>query len=133
MTLVEFLLARIAEDKQIAQAATPGPWVRWDAPDVTAVAATETSLFGTPVTPSVWVVSGLSGLLPSDATHIARHDPVRVLAECDVKKQIIGLHRSNQGSNYSQRRGEWEITSAVLRLYALLYVNHPDYQEEWKL
>lgn len=64
MELVEFLLARIAEDEAMSQAA-----VRWSE------GASQWSDAGEP-----------------DWQHIARWDPARVLVECDAKRRIVELH-----------------------------------------
>jgi hypothetical protein len=53
------------------------------------------------------------------ATHIARHDPARVLAEVEAKRQILD-HLA------------YEWSSPILRYLALPYAGHPAYREEWK-
>ena len=45
--------------------------------------------------------------------HIARHDPARVLADIRAKRQLLD-------------EGRW-----VLRLLALPYADHDEYQQEW--
>jgi hypothetical protein len=103
MDLTDFLLARIAEDDEAARAATPGPW-EWDRtprgywghqpPDLVTVAKEPPYSDGS-VEPLGVVVSSYGydadGLNVSDedAEHIARHDPARVLAECDAKRRIV--------------------------------------------
>lgn len=65
------------------------------------------------------------------AEHIARHDPARVLAEVDAKRQIIAEHfpvdpcDAHDGVFTS-------ILCPTLRLLALPYADHPDYREEWR-
>ena len=62
LTLTEFLLARIAEDEAEARKAGPMWRNEWSAEDV-------------------------------DVTlHIERHDPARVLAECEAKRRIVANH-----------------------------------------
>ena len=71
MTITEFLLARIAEDEEVARAALPIPDLespRW-------LPANLKRRFG--------IISGY------EVDHIARHDPSRVLRECAAKRAII--------------------------------------------
>ncbi|MFC9821392.1 DUF6221 family protein [Streptomyces erythrochromogenes] len=62
------------------------------------------------------------------AKHIARHDPSRVLAEVDAKRQAIDacetfLHDSEDGTD--------PCAATVLCALALPYADHPDYRQEW--
>lgn len=52
------------------------------------------------------------------ALHIATHDPAYVLADIDTKRQILNLIGSPG--------------PMVLRLLALPFANHPDYDEKWR-
>ena len=128
MTLTEFLLARIAEDEAVATAATPGPWRHNQDGDVLS---------------SEWcVVDTESGANPpdvTDAAHIARHDPARILAECEAKRQIIDEHQIEVGgaSQCCVRCGvpgyeSIEAPCDTIKYLALPYANHPDYLPEWK-
>jgi hypothetical protein len=135
VTLVEFLLARLAEDQAAAQRALPGPWELQGEPR-------ETQVFSAPTGVSVAV-----GWL-RDLGHIARHDPARVLAEVAAKRRIVDEHWEptspfddwptstpgrhcptcwDQGERLHQR-----FPCPTLRLLALPYAGHPDYLEEWK-
>jgi hypothetical protein len=49
----------------------------------------------------------------------AHGDPSRVVAECEAKRRIVGVSRA----------APWP----VLPLLALPYVDHPDYDEAWRL
>jgi hypothetical protein len=110
MTLAEFLLARIGEDE--------------------AEAKEHQHYEG-----EVWEAAGW-------------WDCTRVLAECDAKRRIVELHEileivwrqgipeyacqncdvgDDDHLYYSRRQG-----CATLRLLALPYSDHPDYQENWK-
>lgn len=137
--LVEWLRAQIAEDRRIAEAATPGPWVpNAESDEVVAV-------------DSITVADGfaLSGnQLRATVRHIARWDPARVLAECDAKERIISEHTPEQGwstatvtltdvcgtcsdrDNAGDREGEWPCST--LRLLALPYAGGDGYQEDWR-
>src|SRR4026208_2134659 len=102
MTLTEFLLARIAEDEEAAQVcaeAFPSPWEVADRGwRVRIYAATMPDLgdhaeLGDVVVPCVIEVEPTrhhhllneGGWLSDRVAHIARHDPARVLAECEAK------------------------------------------------
>lgn len=145
-TLAEFLLARLAEDEQVARAASAhrGPeWCveeqpppRWGdaSPDETVLA------HGKPIAVSD---SDYGGLLIVD--HIARWDPARVLAEVEAKRAIIALHpaRGVQGGppyrwacrccDYAPT--DWEgyvdYPCPTLQTLASPYASHPDYDPAW--
>jgi len=72
------------------------------------------------------------------AGHIARHDPARVLAECEAKRRIVERHADETPYCSS---GAWEDTThaemsgvvcPTLALLASVYADHPDYQELWR-
>lgn len=87
MRIDEFLLARIAEDEEVSRQACR-------------VRETQSGDSWTEVR---WR-HGLDRVLRADgevgeviveaAPHIARHDPARVLAECEAKRRIVEWHRS---------------------------------------
>lgn len=146
MELLDFLRARLDEDERMARVATPGPW-RW---------GDWTPTFGTPErerqrlerAPSLGPFPAIrerdenvTGVLPSleepidldgggqlteqykvNAEHIARHDPARVLAEVQAKRGILDL---------INQRGD-DMSVYYLRRLALVYADHPDYDEAWK-
>jgi hypothetical protein len=85
MTLIDFLLARIAEDE--------------------AVARDSLALYG-----------------PGSSLYVARHDPARVLAECAAKRRIIAAHEA----------ADFALNDDVIRLLALPYAEHPDFDEAWR-
>jgi hypothetical protein len=71
------------------------------------------------------------------AQHIARHDPARVLAECEAKRRIVeewdAAHRVALASpQYSYDEGIATGLLAALYALALPYADHPDYREEWR-
>lgn len=118
MHLAEFLLARIGEDEAVARVATGGPWFA--------------------------VASGVEGagtvlhdshILHNDANHITRHDPARVLAECEAKRRIMSLFAPTLADELSAAAGDWNEVAwrgeQVLRYLALPYADHPDYRGEW--
>ena len=125
MTLTEFLLARIAEDETVAEAAAAhapgGEWRAYDPDEGTERAGR----FGCVVTggmhPTAW---------PQHAAHIARHDPARVLAECEAKRRIVAdyAHLTTvPGHGAMASHSGW-----ILRQLAAVYCDHPDYLPEWK-
>jgi hypothetical protein len=135
MTLIEFLLARIAEDEAAAQyALTRGGG-------------------GTLEYGGQWYGA---------IKHAERWEPARVLVECEKNRQIVALHESwptlvetpletettDDISGYVLRASKqiaWLTTreyvarfgidpptAPILALLALPYADHPDYQPEWK-
>lgn len=132
MNLVEFLRARLDEDEQAARAATAGPWYVDDidqelrTADVYAADGRVTSAYTEPCC-SV-----------EDATHMARHDPARVLVEVEAKRRLLRSHYDYQG--YCPRCHDWQnkpvereaYPCEVVRLLALPYADHPDYRQEWR-
>lgn len=118
MTLTDFLLARIAEDEAVARAAShqkvAGPFHgKWQADSALLMA---------------------NGALERiDREHIARHDPARILGECEAKRCIADNppERYEDGeAREDDAYGEWFWTCRVL---ASVYASHPDYDEGWKL
>jgi hypothetical protein len=123
MTLDEFLLARIAEDKRVAMyAAGDDGRAEW----------------------SVDVVGdGPAG--PGSAEHVARHDPARVLAECSAKRQIVlacrdarpetkflGTRPPGMADFPTAAHGQHQLAAVTLALLALPYADHPHYRPEWR-
>lgn len=70
------------------------------------------------------------------AQHIVRHDPARVLAEVDAKRQALDHYERIQGHTLKSDGGADYIFAegAVrkqLQFMALAYADHPDYRAEW--
>ena len=123
MSLTEFLLARIAEDEQAANEATDGPW-RYDSTKVNAIDRGEAVFAGEAGANATTIAStGPPYDMQSmfDAVHIARHDPARVLAECEAKRAILDLSEHGCGDDYLR----------IQRALVLPYVDHPDCLHEW--
>lgn len=105
MTLTEFLLARIAEDEAVAEAAREHEYLS-AARDASALRWVRDSLgYGT-----VFANSG------------------RVLAECQAKRRIVEM--VGGGVNV-HRPGDCQDCD-LLRALALPFADHPDYREEGK-
>jgi uncharacterized protein DUF6221 len=136
--IVEFLLARIAEDEAVARvgdaASYPAPW------------STEQVDLDTYGVASRVVCDGGSGDVVGDpidddlAAHIARWDPARVLAECATKRRLITEHRPIDGmcGHCSQDEEQpapvgWWVPTPCETLLALaaIYADHPDYDPAW--
>lgn len=70
------------------------------------------------------------------ASHIARHDPARVLREVEAKREIIEQHPAGrdhpEDGDYCLECGHFGYPSTTLRLLALPYSDCPGYQEEWQ-
>lgn len=109
LTLAEFLLARVGEDEEMARAALP------HFPGEVEIVA------------NVW----------EDAcAHIARHDPARVLAECEAKRRIVeeyeGAIAAQRGrTDASAIVGAFALLSAI-RALASVYSDHPTFRDEWR-
>ncbi|MGZ4520698.1 MAG: DUF6221 family protein [Mycobacteriaceae bacterium] len=159
MTLVEFLLARIAEDEATARAAVipahdgpgaykPHPELRsWTYSPYSQVHSGEVEYEQTPEMLSheyvdrFYVTCDGEGLSPSVdesvGPHIARHDPARVLAECEAKRRIVADHSDHYSPDdpavCDAHDGKYGVDECpTLRALAGIYANHPDYRVEWR-
>lgn len=117
--LVEFLAARLDEDEQVARAAD--------------------SKLG-------YLVGAVDYWFPEaerDEQHAVRHAPGRVLAEVDAKRRSVALHHAELVEAKSPDGDDravlwcWECDGEAfpcrtLRLLALPYADHPDYDEAWR-
>ena len=138
MTLTEFLLARIAEDEAAAKAAASGEGgARWNAYFIPGEGI---SLTVRNKAPEEW-----EDVRHDDTTDfIARHDPARVLRECEAKRKIVEWHKPFDYVHpdyLPSCEGCWEDGGEDgpplwpcrnVRWAALPYSDHPDYNEEWK-
>lgn len=126
--IVEFLRARIDEDEQPALAAAG-----WD-------------LSGSVRGSGVWSREGVNSVVDSSrrlvvngdgpapgvsqAEHIARHDPARVLRECAAKRAIIDTIRLGHLS-YNGNLDEASFW-IDLRPLAAIYSDHSDFDPAWR-
>ena len=136
MTLTEFLLARIAEDEAGARAVieadySDGMW-RWDMHRAKPYRSALVDNRGVVVLPPK-----NDDVYPSKnvADHIARHDPARVLAECEAKRKIVAKHRHDIGADpCDAHNADYEtIDCDTLQFLAEVYADHADYDEDWKM
>jgi hypothetical protein len=137
--LVDFLRARLDEDEQAARAATSGPWrhnpnKHWRKPGTSWF---EEAVFSGPDGAAATCVAGTGETddrqSMADASHIARHDPARVLAEVDAKRDVIRLAERAHDYHATFLSGFAAVMEDALRKFALAYAYHPDYKPEWAL
>lgn len=126
--LVDFLSMRITEDQYFARAAS----------------SLRETLHG-----DAWAASpgrgGHSTVGSSDAPvcdamspmadHIARHDPLRALAECEAKLNILRKHSERitpeDGSPSRCDEDGHPLPCPTLRFLGTVYAEHPDYDSAW--
>lgn len=143
VTLTDFLRARIDEDETGAGAASQdgrriwrtGGWSygplgdadheTWDDEHSAAV----TAFIAEPDNRAEIVVYDEGRPDIAQADHIARHDPARVLADCDAKRRIVALGIC-LACDVEQQPCDHRIET--LRLLAMPYGDHPDYHDEWR-
>jgi hypothetical protein len=122
--LDQFLLARIAEDKRIAT-------------DAALASGREQ-----------WTVADLPHSEPphdQPAEHVSRHDPARVLAECDAKRRLVQACRDSRPDlRFLGARppgladfplspsDQHQLAAVILALLALPYADHSEYRKEWR-
>lgn len=122
--LVDFLLARIAEDEALARGAVERSSYGWS--DNAFSEAVE--------------LAENEGARKQGTDHIARWDPARVLAECDAKRRVVDSLRdltdaeTTEDQAWALERGDRseQVAIATMRLLALPYADHPDYRDEWR-
>jgi hypothetical protein len=71
-----------------------------------------------------------AGILDGDAvaSHIARHDPARVLAEVKAKREIVRALEDQLRDDDTDETANW-----MLATLAAIYADRPGYREEWKV
>ena len=124
MTLVEFLNARLDEDEQTAREAGNRRWL------------IEDNMI------SLWPENEHDGFMTwptrSDARHAVHWQPERVLAEVEAKRKLLDSHYDYRG--VCTRCFDWQnkpvereqFPCEVVRLLALPYADHADYDEAWR-
>lgn len=109
--VVEFLLARFAEDEVVAKAAREHEYLS-GARDASPLRWARDPLgYG-----AIWVNSG------------------RVLAEVEAKRRIVRALAADEGSGDTSQEGRAaHVTKLqVCLILAVPYADHPDYQQEWR-
>lgn len=107
--LVAFLRARLDEDEQAARACAGDG--KWEARDI--------AVYGQDLSPEV-------------RTHMARHDPARVLADVEAKREVLRLAARASDYHETFMNGFAAALGGVLRWYALPHADHPDYRDDWR-
>jgi hypothetical protein len=130
--LVEFLLARIAEDEALAQVAGERS-MTWSVSGTWHLDGVEHDVVG-----GEEVGGEEAFCYPHNATHIAGHDPTRVLAECEAKRRIV-----EDWGQLAERRDDrgrllhlfdpatsmlLKETESWIRSLASVYADHPDWR-----
>jgi hypothetical protein len=120
-SLAKFLLARIAEDE-----IGPRKWLERQRERTNALMAA-----GEPVP---------LNYRPADDIAVDTWVlvPRRVLAECEAKRRIVEMHWDTDPSCARCANPDDEMTNEpwpcqTLRLLALPYADHPDFQPEWRV
>lgn len=120
MDITEFLEARITEDEARANACTAeGYDLNW-------------RMEGTSVYPLYQMTDGSPNdgnwITEEHAAFITTNDPIRVLAECAAKREIIEgiIPERDPHSGKPDYDPLW-----IIRALAAVYTDHPDYQQEW--
>jgi hypothetical protein len=148
MELTDFLLARIVEDEETARAAN-GP--RWAAGDGNVSEGGLYALQGD--TSDGWTIAWfelgtaneakdggrqlprwpkMERYAQENADHAARHDPARVLRECEAKRRIVKDAQRNPNASWDAYAiGRDDLARQVLRSLAAVYTDHPDFDPAW--
>jgi hypothetical protein len=145
--LIAFLRARLDEDHERANASAGAPWVT-----LQGVGSSQVLVDPHAIRDAKWKFGTLGHVASVehqvDADHIARHDPARVLAEVEAKRQLLAGHEPVRGAISWDVNGTpsygliceadstdsepvpWPCRHA--RLLASPFAGHPDYREEWR-
>lgn len=132
--LTAFLLARIAEDEQIAREArqySPPPWTAVDSAISGGMVCCDHDPMHSDPEEEDTYVAGCEHR--HDADFIARWDPDRALAEVEARRQILDLYEvqlTKSAENSMEEDCAWTL-GPVVALLALPYADHPDYRPEW--
>ena len=133
LTIADFLLERIAEDEQVATAASPSPWQSSGVDSVGGGNIYDQSrvianvVYEQPSSHDGTIVRHL--LAPeadANGAHISRFDPARVLAECKAKREIVEECERSMLNDGDSRTAEW-----IAAHLAAVYASHPDYDPAW--
>lgn len=139
--LIVFLRAQLDEDERVAQKADRAGLngVSPSEPQTWYLSGNET-VYSDPH--GVALVTGVHGYLGEElGDHIVRHDPARVLAEVDAKRETLKfcehLLETKQVQETADELSEYSLGRAqagghMLRLLALPYAGRPGYRDEWR-
>jgi hypothetical protein len=135
--LCAFLRARLDEDEKIARGTTvPLDWHQGPGDDDPEWVGDEMVLMWPPEFHTPYEQDkhwrGLTVEPAGLAAHIARHDPARVLAEVEAKREVVRLAERAHDYHETFMNGFASAMEDALRLYALPFAEHPDYRQEWR-
>lgn len=126
--LVTWLRAQLDDDERVALAASPGPWgdtetgaPHWSDAGVYDVNDQSVALY------DAAYEEGPTSIRAEDATHIARHDPVRVLREVAAKRAIVEWVVNNRVPNSTIG----DSFAYALFALAAVYSDRDGYRTEW--
>ena len=124
MNLTEFLLARIAEDESVARRPTPDEYEYGES----------YMFWQEDATDEVQWHTALCGLRMGEYMEACQCDVrARVLAECEAKRHIVNMWADPFGGwNAPQAEAARAQKDSTLRLLALPYADHPEYDEAWR-
>jgi hypothetical protein len=131
--LVKFLRNRFDEDEQVARGVQDrsAPWDgQWMADGVDVLRTRN----GWVLAHSTVTTDGRAlpmPLAPGIVDHWARHDPARVLAEVNAKREVVRLAERAYDYHGTFMNGFASALVHALRLFALPHAGHPDYRPEW--
>lgn len=139
--IVEFVLARLADDEAAARAAMEGMGIQTGEP-WSGVWSTGGSCQSGLIEDSAGGVVVYDEGLPSagQAAHIARHDPARVLREVEWKRDILRRYVALRGyaarpydKESSAKRRQLLLNALELALEAMAHGwrDHQDFRPEW--
>ncbi|HEX5205923.1 MAG TPA: DUF6221 family protein [Actinoplanes sp.] len=140
--LVAFYRARLDADEAVARDATAGPWTtrnlgRHDGSAIVTDTGERTPL-GLPVGQTLGSMHGPRGA--ADGSHIARHDPARVLAEVAAKRETIRMWEEavdfvEIAKSHGREATHYEVAAEsylnVIRRDAAVHREHPEYDPSW--
>lgn len=112
--LIAFLRARLDDDAAAALDAKPGPWH-----------ADGGSVYATHPTDEVVDYS-------ESADHIARHDPARTLRKVEATREVVKVYERACDHYAVFTSGFAAAMEDVLRMFAVAYDDHPDFEESWR-
>lgn len=148
MTIVDFLLARLAEDEAAAALTPQGSWAvatgsdDWHSPATHVVEAPPPPP-GVPrddqgeANDPVWVVDTEDEAI---ARHVARHSHTRVLDDCLAKRALVEYYAAaravaTEADDLLKSATHAAVAEALLfslRVLATVYDDHLDWREEWR-
>jgi len=81
-------------------------------------------------------VDDLDGWPAVTAAHVLRHDPARVLAECEAKRRIVERYRRHERDvtphGVALDDSARFALEDTVRDLAQTYADHPAYRQEWR-